>query len=303
MRAAPAKSIVDGNLTAGNTLEAAGEILNEMQRSRGGDKLIEDHSRYQVTLKRPGEAKTWTGEVVGPPRLYPLKTVTILASEKQVLALDQDLKKLWQSALTYNVTGTLTQDLEEQDGSISYGEGPCVEHKDSVYVIDEGVLTAFDRASGNARWRLPSVGLAGMFFDDQEMMYINSTTASHDSLKYKRQIDLSQKAVSVVLKVDPRNGKMLWSAQPAGLVNYVCGKFVYSVQSNVPDEEEDLSPYRVDTGLEKPPFIHIRRLNPKNGHIMWEYVEDRAPLDVAFDKNVIRIVFKKEVEVLKFLTF
>ena len=42
-----------------------------------------------------------------------------------------------------------------------YGLGPCVERKDSLYVIDAGVLTAYDLATGKARWRLPSIGICG----------------------------------------------------------------------------------------------------------------------------------------------
>lgn len=40
---------------------------------------------------------------------------------------------------------------------------------------------------------------------------------------------------------------------------------------------------------------------PANGRIMWEHFQQRAPLDVEFDKNTIRLVFKKEVQVLRFL--
>jgi hypothetical protein len=47
--------------------------------------------------------------------------------------------------------------------------------------------------------------------------------------------------------------------------------------------------------------LSIKRLNPNNGRVLWEHVEHRAPLDVQFDQNNIRLVFKKEVEVLKFL--
>ena len=49
--------------------------------------------------------------------------------------------------------------------------------------------------------------------------------------------------------------------------------------------------------------MSIKRLNPKNGRVMWEHVQQRAPVDVQFDQNSIRLVFKKEVQVLKFLTF
>ena len=36
---------------------------------------------------------------------------------------------------------------------------------------------------------------------------------------------------------------------------------------------------------------------------MWEHYQERAPLDAQFDGNSIALVFKKEVQVLKFLAF
>ena len=72
------------------------------------------------------------------------------------------------------------------------------------------MLTAFDLATGNVRWRLPSVGIAGLFFDDKGMLYVNSTTASPENIKYSRQIDISQKTDAVFLKVDPKTGRILW---------------------------------------------------------------------------------------------
>jgi len=135
------------------------------------------------------------------------------------------------------------------------------------------------------------------------MMYVNTTTASPDSIKFSRQIDISQKVVSVIQKIDPLNGNVLWSAEPGGMISYVSGKFIYVVQSYTPDEQDEENPYRVETGFEKGPFLHIRRINPKNGHEMWGHVQQRAPVDVAFDKNTIRLVFKKEVQVLKALSF
>ena len=37
------------------------------------------------------------------------------------------------------------------------------------------------------------------------------------------------------------------------------------------------------------------------GHVHCDHFEQRAPIDVQFEKNSIRLVFKEEVEVLKFL--
>jgi outer membrane protein assembly factor BamB len=225
--------------------------------------------------------------------------VDVVGGNKEIIVLDKSNRKLWQSSLAFNVVGDSS--ALEPSGA-PYGQGPCVERKGSLYVFDQGVLSAFDLRNGNARWRLPSVGIAGLFFDERDMMYVNATTASHESLKYSRQIDLSQKVTSVVLKVDSRNGKILWSSQSSGLVNYVSGKFVFAVQQYMPEEEDD-NPYKPETGFEARPYMRIRRLDPANGREMWQHFQQRAPLDVAFDKNTIRLVFKKEVQVLKCFSF
>jgi hypothetical protein len=148
------------------------------------------------------------------------------------------------------------------------------------------------------------VTVAGLHFDDQGSVYVNSTTAGLDTIKYSRQIDLSKGVNDVVLKIDCRTGKILWSAQPGGPVIYVSGKFLYTerqYQPYVDDEEEDSG--MASLGYNDQPFMRLRRLNPRSGTVMWEHFQQRAPLDMEFDKNTIRLVFKKEVQVLKFLSF
>ena len=110
MKAPPKKSVLDGDLNASKTTDAANEILNEMQRDRGGGTVEEDVSRYQVTLRRPDstEPSDWTGEVIGPPRLFPLKTVNALTAGKTLIVFDKTNKKLWQATLSYSVTGGST---------------------------------------------------------------------------------------------------------------------------------------------------------------------------------------------------
>ncbi|HWI56793.1 MAG TPA: PQQ-binding-like beta-propeller repeat protein, partial [Bacillota bacterium] len=298
MKAAPAKSVLEGPVTAAQSMEVANEILNEMQRSRGGDKVHEDISRYQVTIRRPDSQDVWSGEVIGPPQLHPLPTVNVLTASKMVMVFDKTNKKLWQSALNYNVHGGWSGWDEERT---SFGQGPCVERKGTLYVFDEGVLAAFDLATGNARWRLPSVGIAGLFFDAQDMIYVNTTTASHESIKLSRQIDVTQTTGAVILKVDSKTGKVLWSNDTAGMINRIDDKFVYAVQYQTPspkDDPEDSSPL-----IRNQPFLRIRCLNPKSGRERWLHYQERGPLDIQFDQNTIRVVFKKEVQVLKFPTF
>ncbi|SPE55666.1 putative Pyrrolo-quinoline quinone [Verrucomicrobia bacterium] len=297
MKAAPKKSVLDGPVSMATSMDAANEVLNEMQRSRGGDVVEEDVSRYQVTVRRPEISTMWTGEVVGPPTLLPLDTVDVLTANKRIIVFDKKNNKLWESTLAFNVSGGAAA-FDPQNAP--YGLGPCAEWGGALYVFDQGVLTAFDLATGRPQWRLPSVGIVGMFFDSQGMIYVNSTTASPDSIRYSRQIDISQQTSALVLKVDAKSGKVMWQAQLGGLVNYVSGKFLYTVASYAPyEDEDDLSP---TTGFETPPYVRIKRINPRNGRVMWEHFQQRAPLDVQFDRNSIRLVFRKEVQVLRYLS-
>ena len=297
MKAAPTKSVLNGELNSSKTTEVANETLNEMQRNNGGDIVQEDESRYQVSIRRPDStgAADWTGEVTGPPALFPLKTVNVLTAGKTVIVFDKSNKQLWQAALTYNVAGSVRGADEEAS---SFGQGPCVERGNTLYVFDQAVLTAFDLTTGNARWRLPSVGVVGLFFDDQGMLYVNTTTADPENIKYSRQIDITQKIEAILLKIDPQTGRTLWSVKPGGFISYLSGKFIYTVQFYDPGDEE-ASP----TGIQIPAYLKIRRINPSDGRVLWEHDQERAPLDIRFKNNSIQIVFKKEVQVLKFISF
>ena len=297
MKAPSGKSALNGNVSTANETAAINETLNEMQRTKGGEMVQEDESLYQVTLRRPDStgAADWTGQVTGPPALLPLKTVNVLTAGKTVIVFDKTNKKLWQAALTYNVAGG---NRAANGETPPFGDGPCVEHGDSLYVIDQAVLTAFDIATGNPRWRLPSVGVVGLFFDDKGMLFVNTTTADPENIKYSRQIDISQKIEANLLKIDPKTGKTLWSVKPGGFISYLSGKFIYTVQSFDPGDQE-ASP----TGIQLPAYLKIRRINPADGRELWDYEEDRAPLDVRFKDNSIELVFKKEVLVLKYLSF
>jgi hypothetical protein len=296
MKAPPKKSALNGNLTSSDTAAVANETLNEMQRNNGGDKVSEDESLYQVTLRRPDSTgpADWTGQVTGPPTLFPLKTVNVLAAGKTLIVFDKTNKKLWQAALTYNVPGG----NPAANGEASpFGEGPCVEHGDTLYVFDQAVLTAFDIATGDARWRFPSVGIVGLFFDDKGMLYVNTTTVDPENIKYSRQIDITQKIEAILLKIDPQTGRTLWSAKPGGFISYLSGKYIYTVQSYDPGDVE-ASP----TEIQLPAYLKIRRISPSDGRILWEEDQPRAPLDIRFNNNVIELVFKKEVQVLKYLS-
>jgi len=302
MKASSGKSALNGNLNTANEAAAINETLNEMQRSRGGSIVQEDESLYQVSLRRTDStgAADWTGQVIGPPALFPLKTVNVLVAGKTLIVFDKTNKKLWQTTLTYDVpVGNRAANGEAPP----FGAGPCVEHGGTLYVFDQAVLSAFDVATGNARWRLPTVGVVGLFFDDHGMLYVNTTTADPDNVRYSRQIDITQKVQASLLKIDSRTGQTMWKIQPGGFISYLSKNFIYTVQIYNPSEEENKM---ADMAGITPnaPHIWIRRINPGNGHVMWEYYEaDKgATLNVQFKDNFIELVFKREVDVLKYLS-
>ena len=301
MKPKPKTSALDGDVNASKTFAVANEILNDMQRDRGGDTVEEDASLYKVTVHIPDAADVpdFTTNVTGAPQLIPLKTVNVLAAGYTLIVLDKSNKPLWQATLTYQMGPAMGQLF---DKTAETGEGPAVEHGDTLYVYDQAVLTAFDLHTGNAKWRLPTVGVAGLFFDDQNNVYINTTTASPDDVKYSRQIDITKQTDDILMKVDPQTGKTLWTAKPGGFISYLSGKFIYAAQwydSNPTDQ-----PVLNDSGLNyKPNYLHVIRINPKNGRTMWDYYQDRAPISLHFDHNTIELVFKKEVQVLKFISF
>jgi hypothetical protein len=302
MKAPPKKSVLnDPGLNASQTADVANEMLNEGQRNSGGGDVTEDVSRYQVSLRRTSSTSVdWTGEVVGPPQIFSLKTVNVLTANKTVIVFDKTNKKLWEATLTYDVPAGYS---DPAGATPEFGQIPCAEYGNTLYVCDQAVLSAFDLATGNARWRLPSVGIVGLFFDDQGMVYVNTTSGSLDDIKYSRQIDIAKSTDDILLKVEPQTGKTLWSIKPGGFISYVSGKFIYAIQSNDPNPDDEDQSSNPMADLQKPAYMRIIRISPKDGHTLWDFEEDRCPIDTQFTNNSIQLVFKREVQVLRYLSF
>ena len=91
---------------------------------------------------------------------------------------------------------------------------------------------------------------------------------------------------------------LMWSIKPGGFISYLSGKFIYTVQFYDPGDEDGSA-----AGIQLPAYLKIRRISPADGRVLWEQDQDRAPLDVRFKDNSIELVFKKEVQVLKYFSF
>ena len=69
------------------------------------------------------------------------------------------------------------------------------------------------------------------------------------------------------------------------------------------DDDEEQDENLAALGLDPTRYLRIRRISPSNGRVLWDHYQPRGVLDVKIHDNTFQIVFKKEVQVLKFLSF
>jgi len=287
------------NLQVTQSKEYAEDVLNEMNRMKtGGTKRI-DQSRYAVTVRRifSKDAPPWTSEVTGLPALFSLPSVDVLVAGNVMYVVGKDDQKLWQANLSYPIAPQFRQ----QGGLWGY-EGPkhtaapCMERGDTLYFFDQGVLSAFDTKSGAARWRIPTVGVSQIQFDDAGMLYVTTTTAGPESIQYSEQVNLSDKVEPIILKVDPANGKILWRADKVGESCHLSGKFIYTTKTQAPPGLVALTSHSTLATN-----FHLFRLNSRNGKQVWDYSREGRPISLDFHDKEILIQFNDRIEVLSFL--
>jgi putative pyrroloquinoline-quinone binding quinoprotein len=300
MKERTGKSVLDGDIRVTQTADVANEILNDIQEQRTGGVRFDDESRYMVTLRRKLAAGTtpapdWVGEVKGPPQLFPLKTVDVLTAGKTMIVIDKFNQKRWEATLAYPASAAMTL------GGFGWGSAddsdsfmPCLEHGNTLFFYDQGVLAAFDIATGNARWRLPSVGVSSLKFDAEGMMYVISTSAQQEQIKYTEQIDVRRKVKPVMMKVDPRTGQIIWTLNQTGQSCLFSGKYFYAVEAFIGGGKR--------FGKEVPAHTRIYRLHPRDGRVIWDHVEKHYPVDIDFQDNQIVALFPGEMKVLRFLS-
>jgi outer membrane protein assembly factor BamB len=286
------KSMVEGNLTAGQSRETSEPMINDMRREQTGGVEEEDASRYQVTLRRwpAGTAPDWTGEVIGSPSFFALKTRDVLVAGNSIHVFDKNNRKLWTASLTYSIPPHYSEDFATE------ADPPCVESGNTLYVFDRGMLTSFDAATGQVHWRFTSVGISQVQPDGTGHLYVTSTTAGPDAIQFSQQVHSSSKANPVLLKLDATTGRVLWRNENIGDKCFLSGKFVYAARATV-----DL--LRKPTPGEDPVMDFVLyRLSPSDGHAMWDYPQSRDPVQIEVQGNEILLHFRGELQVLKFFS-
>jgi hypothetical protein len=293
---------LNGQTTAGSDAGVIGaEIFNDLKRSQTGGVRPVDESRYEVRLRRwiEQEPVEWKGEVAGAPAFFPLATVDLLVAGQTLSVFDKENHKLFDSKLSYPLNERFTI------GDLAGHHSPAAERGgDTLYFFDQGVLTTFSLPSGEVRWRLTSFGISGIQFDSQGMLYVDSTTAGPEDIKYADTITF-EKIPPVLLKVDPASGKILWKAGDLGDRTIVSGKFLYaeSVQQGGVGMAAALRDALDQPRGEGPVYFHLYRIDPDTGMVLWGLYREQAPQNLATEQNRILLRFGNDVELFKFLAF
>jgi hypothetical protein len=292
-------SVINEKTTSGTSTAAVEqEVFNDIKRSRTGGVKPIDQSTYEVRLRRwlGGQPVQWQDEVSGLPVFFPLQTVDLLTAGKSLIVFDKQNNKLFETQLSFPIS-------EQFALANPLHLPPAAERAGVLYFFDQGVLTALSLPGGQVQWRLTSIGISQVQFDDAGMLYVDTTAGTPEDIQYSEQIKAAP--ASVILKVDPHSGKILWQIQKLGQHCVLSGKFVYTLSENVNGMGMLMNLAEAVNSPQPEPqvYFHIRRLDPATGQVLWDFYREDAPQDGAFQQNCFVLRFHKEVQAFKFLTF
>jgi outer membrane protein assembly factor BamB len=295
MREQKGPSIIDsGNARASQGFAAAEEFLNESRRAETGGVRLEDESRYMVNLRRPfGGGSAWSGEVVGPPAFFPLNNLDLLVAGKSIYAFNKSGQKMWESKISYPLAPRFIEGLTD--------ERPALEYGSKLYFFDQGNLIGFEAKNGQVAWRLQSVGISSIARDQSGKLYVSTTTAGPEQIKYSEEVSLTDKIHPAILKVDPATGAILWQKDRLGKDASISGKYLYATQSRVSGIDR-FSALTSGRDSDVPVHSRVYRLDPSTGKELWEYYRSKPPQKIEPLQNRVLLQYGNEVGMLKFFS-
>ncbi|HAV61983.1 MAG TPA: hypothetical protein DCY13_06425, partial [Verrucomicrobiales bacterium] len=276
--------------------------------------ITEDHSRYQVELRRLGNdgSTSWTGEVIGPPQYFPLPTVDVVAGERNFRVIGKNGSEKWEAALSYPLSyrGIVSAQFFQPDfrrhgnlGSFDDRHGlryhfPFVEHDGRLYSFDRGVLSAFDLASGTVKWRITSVGIRKIMFDQRGSLYACTTMTSPQALNTSD--GEPEEGNHALMKVDPTDGRVLWTTPHLGTDIFMEGDFVYSQWLG--QNDLDAAAMMAAGGRGSSISCAFTRIDPRKGEIIWRLDYKGNPDTINTRGNAILIQFTRRLELVNFFS-
>jgi hypothetical protein len=274
-----------GNST--DELKAIGQMIaNDAVRMAGEATQTIDESIYEVTLRRPYEpsAAPWIDKLQGSLYLFSTKSLDFIAASTKLLAFDHSNKKVWEAALGAPVT------------SLRFAENtyPILERNGRIYFADGAFLTAFQAASGEVIWRVPSIGISKIQLDNEENIYVVSANHSAESLKYSADATM-QSIDPLVMKITPE-GKVAWTSEKMQDV-WVSGTNVYGFREL--KNPSDITARVFSPGSAPEARIKIFKLARNDGKPIWDWLQLRMPSTVLAHGKSVAMLYGDELQVIR----
>jgi hypothetical protein len=126
-------------------------------------------------------------------------------------------------------------------------------------------------------------------------VYVTATSGGVDHLINSKSIDPEKRLQPVILKLDPANGKSLWDWPRRAQSCRTSGKFIYAMDASMGEP---------GTLVRRPTPEHMKlyRLENDTGLVRWERYDKRMPLAWDCQDNTIVLLFRNELQIVKFLS-
>ena len=258
-------------------------LAEDAARAQTGGKARTDESTYEITLSRPFETgiAPVRAQVRGHADVFSTKTLDLVATPHALLAFDHTNKKMWEAKLACAVMPRRHSD-DEDTGP------PCVEDGARLYFFDRRFLTAFDLATGQPAWRIPSTGIRKVRLDGPDTLYVSTANGDEDAPGYAGE--------SILLKVDARLGKILWKQAGYGDCVVTNGQLYVTKETR---NAEDM----VNSVFDRSKAIECRwklyKLNKRTGEAQWEWFQTRHARHLEGHGRTVGVLFADELQVLK----
>ncbi|HEX8294732.1 MAG TPA: PQQ-binding-like beta-propeller repeat protein [Chthoniobacteraceae bacterium] len=255
----------------------AGVLAKDAEREATGGKELLDESTYEVALQRPFETNLpeTRATVHGRPELFSTATLDLVVAGKELVAFDHGNKKLWQTQLGQPISGAL------KEGEVPRHGDPCLEAGDRLYFFDRGFLSAFQRETGQALWRLPAAGIHKIQLDPGGTLYVSTGSGPA--------------GIPQLFQIEAKTGRILWKLEKYDDC-FLSGKDVYATRET--RNAEDM----VNAVFDRSKAIQCRwklyKLSTRDGEPQWEWFQTRRPLSIQTDRKRVSLLFQDELQVL-----
>jgi outer membrane protein assembly factor BamB len=171
-----------------------------------------------------------------------------------------------------------------------------------LFFFDQGNLIAFDAKNGQVAWRMQSVGISSVVSDSNGKLYVSTTTAGPDQIKYSEEISITSKIQPSIVKVDAATGAIIWQKDNLAQRAYITGKYLYAIDSRISGIDR-FSAMTSGGDDDAPVHSRVYRLDLDNGKDLWEYYRPKPPQTVEPRQNHILLQYADEVRMIKYFSF